>query len=101
MSEYDSTIHCTWSTPTPRSRCITGRATLTTVPSRNAMLDPRTATMSDHRALLLDDAQGLRTDGGTLASNTRQLRRGHDARARAPGTLANGRTAASRRGHVA
>lgn len=51
--------------------------------------------MSDHRALLLGDAQGLRTHGGMLASNTRQLSGADRAGARAPrealGTLPHSR----------
>src|SRR2546421_1274365 len=45
-SAYVSTIHCTSLAVAPRSRWMTGRATLTTEPSIKAMLDPRMVATS-------------------------------------------------------
>ncbi len=42
-------IHCRALVEAFRSRPMSGRATLTTVPSRNAMPDPSTATASTQR----------------------------------------------------
>ncbi len=40
VSPYDSTTHCTPTTLAPKLFCRAGKATLTTVPSMKAMLDP-------------------------------------------------------------
>src|ERR1041385_1896796 len=50
---------------------MTGSATFTTVPSRNAMLEPRTAVASAQRGSLAGGGQGLRADCGTADSNTK------------------------------
>src|SRR5437764_11998998 len=42
-------IHWACAAVAPRSRCSAGSATLTTVPSMNAMLEPRMAASSVHR----------------------------------------------------
>src|SRR5262245_10825916 len=47
-SAYASTTHWTSATVAPRSRCSAGRATLTTVPSMKARLEPRTVVASTH-----------------------------------------------------
>ena len=49
MSAYDSTIHCASATVAPSSRCNTGSATLTTVPSMKVMEDPRIAAARTQR----------------------------------------------------
>src|SRR2546430_16621265 len=55
---------------------MTGRATLTTVLSRNAMLDPRMATASAQRGSLVGGVHGARRERGTALSNiARQLTR--------------------------
>src|SRR5262245_25071000 len=48
--EYDSTIHCAPATEAPRSCWRTGSATLTTMPSMNAMLEPRIVAVRTQRA---------------------------------------------------
>src|SRR5580658_4739107 len=48
---YDSTIHCTSATDAWKAFCRAGSATLTTVPSINAMLDPRMVAASTIRPL--------------------------------------------------
>src|ERR1700759_1379946 len=48
-SPYDSTTHCTSSTVACSPDCSAGKATLTTVLSMNAMLEPRTVAASTHR----------------------------------------------------
>src|SRR5215467_13365727 len=70
-SAYASTIHCAAATEAPSSRCMTGSATLTTVPSRNAMLDPRMATTSAQRGSRGGDTHGPHAALGTAASNIR------------------------------
>src|SRR5882762_3711620 len=45
-SRYASTIHCVSLTVAPIERCSTGMAMLTTVPSMNAMQEPRMAAAS-------------------------------------------------------
>src|SRR6266566_9618442 len=52
-SEYASTTHCTWVALAFKSVCSTGSATLTTVPSMNAMLDPRMVAASTHGPISL------------------------------------------------
>src|SRR5713226_3067931 len=47
-SEYASTIHCTSVVVALSSLWMTGNATLTTVPSIKAMLDPRMVATSTH-----------------------------------------------------
>src|SRR5690349_13659609 len=49
---YDSTIHCTSATEACKSLCSIGSATLTTVPSIKAMLEPRTVAARIHGSLL-------------------------------------------------
>src|SRR5262245_51173488 len=53
---YDSTIHCTSATEACKSLCSIGSATLTTVPSIKAMLEPRIVAARIHGSLL--DVQG-------------------------------------------
>src|SRR5262249_42120996 len=57
---YDSTTHCTSTTVALRFSCNAGIATLTTVPSINAMLEPRIVAARIHGASAL--VQG-RTEG--------------------------------------
>ena len=45
--------HCSSLIPAPRSRPMAGRATFTTVPSRNTIEDPATATASTQRPSVL------------------------------------------------
>src|SRR3954447_8736702 len=45
---YDSTTHCTSVMPTPNDDWIAGKATLTTVPSIKAMLEPRMVAARIH-----------------------------------------------------
>src|SRR5438093_5103468 len=47
-SAYASTTHWTSATVAPSSRCSAGRATLTTVPSMKARLEPSTVVASTH-----------------------------------------------------
>src|SRR6266849_120590 len=49
MSEYDSITHCSSVAVAARLFCIAGSATLTTVPSMNAMLEPRMVVTRIHR----------------------------------------------------
>ncbi len=56
-SAYDSTTHCASNTLACRSRWMAGSATLTTVPSMNAMLEPMIAAISTQR--LAEAAQGV------------------------------------------
>src|SRR5215212_5781758 len=42
-------VHCNPASPVSRSRPMVGRATFTTVVSRNTMADPRTDAASTHR----------------------------------------------------
>src|SRR5580765_1347774 len=52
MRAYASTTHCTWLTVACNEDCRAGRATLTTVPSINAMLEPRMVAASTHGPLV-------------------------------------------------
>src|SRR3954470_16717869 len=49
-SAYDSTTHCIAVTVAPRLDCSAGNARLTTVPSMNAMLEPRMVAARIHGA---------------------------------------------------
>ncbi len=49
VTRYASTTHCCVESPPPSSRAMAGRATLTTVPSRNDTKDARTAIVSTTR----------------------------------------------------
>src|ERR1700691_2104486 len=49
---YDSTTHCTPTTLASRLVCNAGRATLTTVPSMKAMLEPKIVAARIHRPVL-------------------------------------------------
>src|SRR5262249_1812393 len=91
-SPYDSITHCKSTTVAPRLDCSAGRATLTTVLSINAMLEPRMVavstqqpdfsgqrtpgvlpgmTASAHGCLILNvDAYGLRMDSAPLDSRS-------------------------------
>src|SRR5580700_10211933 len=51
LNAYDSTTHCTSAIDAWKAFCNAGSATLTTVPSMNAMLDPRIVTASTIRPL--------------------------------------------------
>lgn len=55
---YASTTHCARSTVIRSSRWITGRATFTTVASRNAMLEPRIAAARVQRRSRSDTSFG-------------------------------------------
>src|SRR6266536_3382399 len=52
IKAYDSTTHCTSATEAWKAFCSAGSATLTTVPSINAMLDPRMVAASTMRPLV-------------------------------------------------
>src|SRR5260370_28812656 len=51
VMRYESTVHCSPATPACRLRAIAGSATFTTVPSRNAIPEPRTVAPITHRAV--------------------------------------------------
>src|SRR5437016_9512320 len=51
VMRYESTVHCRPATPACRLRAIAGSATFTTVPSRNAIPEPRAVAPITHRAL--------------------------------------------------
>src|SRR5437588_6839132 len=63
VSRYPLRIHCRELVEACRSSPILGTATLTTVPSRNAIPDPRTATASTQRPARLPKATSSTSDG--------------------------------------
>jgi hypothetical protein len=64
VSRYALLTHCCPASPPPRLRWIDGKATLTTLPSSNAMLDPRMVATSVSRLTDAAERRFARAVGG-------------------------------------
>jgi hypothetical protein len=64
-SAYASTTHCACAPVAPIELCMLGRATFTTVPSMNSMLDPRIVAASTQLFEDPGDPVAIATDVST------------------------------------
>src|ERR1700679_2414912 len=76
---YDSTTHCTPTTLAWRPVCNAGRATLTTVPSIKAMLEPKIVAARIHRPVLGADGTAAFGDRTAPSSHGGFMRLGIDS----------------------